>query len=120
VADKVHGFIDRFVPGPVRKLLGLESPSKLFAQFGRDTVEGFAVGFGQRARELNGQLTLPLPVSAGLANTQTGGSQREAGGGYTRLHPDDLAQLGFLLNDRPVQVTIDDRVGHRADIYRRS
>jgi hypothetical protein len=48
------------------------------------------------------------------------GLGQQTDGGYVRLHPDDLAQLAYLLDSRPVQVTIDDRIGQRADIYRRS
>jgi len=118
VADKVRGFINQFVPGPVRRLLGIESPSKVFAEIGANTVEGFAVGFGLRARQLDGALTLPLPVGpAGLANTPIGGWQREAGGGTVRLDPDDLRALARIIESRPVQVHIDDRIGAQADLY---
>jgi TP901 family phage tail tape measure protein len=40
----ITSFIAKNVPAPVRKLLGLASPSKLFAEFGHNTVEGFIVG----------------------------------------------------------------------------
>ncbi len=42
--DKVGGFISDHVPGPVKKLLGIGSPSKLFADIGRDVVLGLIQG----------------------------------------------------------------------------
>jgi phage-related protein len=48
----VMGFIDRNVPGPVRKLLHLGSPSKLFEQFGKWTAQGLANGLVAQANSV--------------------------------------------------------------------
>ena len=42
--DKILGFVRDKIPEPVRKALGISSPSKVFAGFGKNTVQGFAAG----------------------------------------------------------------------------
>jgi phage-related protein len=44
LASKVKNMIDNAVPAPVKKLLGIASPSKLFKQYGAWTIEGFGIG----------------------------------------------------------------------------
>jgi phage-related protein len=43
--NNVMGFIRNNVPGPVLKLLGIRSPSTLFAEYGKNTMMGFHQGF---------------------------------------------------------------------------
>lgn len=49
--DAVGGFIADNIPGPVRDILGISSPSKLFAGFGENVAEGLVVGM-RRGSEL--------------------------------------------------------------------
>lgn len=42
--DQVTSFISRNIPGPVKKVLGISSPSKVFAEFGVNIGEGLAGG----------------------------------------------------------------------------
>ncbi len=42
--DKVGDFFGDLLPGWVKDMLGISSPSKVFAAFGRDTMRGFAGG----------------------------------------------------------------------------
>ena len=42
--NKITGWIKDVVPGPVLRVLGIASPSKLFAAIGADTVAGLALG----------------------------------------------------------------------------
>lgn len=44
--EKVKGMISS-IPGAVKKILGISSPSKVFAQLGRQTIEGYIAGLGQ-------------------------------------------------------------------------
>ncbi|WP_187445554.1 phage tail tape measure protein [Bacillus infantis] len=44
LGGKVTALIDEHVPGPVKKLLGIASPSKLFKKFGSWTMEGLSNG----------------------------------------------------------------------------
>ncbi|MGM7428574.1 phage tail tape measure protein [Bacillus pacificus] len=48
LGDKVSGLIDSIVPGPVKKLLGINSPSKLFRQYGIWTIQGLEGGMEER------------------------------------------------------------------------
>jgi phage-related protein len=41
---KLTGFFKSFVPGPIKHIFGIDSPSKLFKGYGRNIVEGFALG----------------------------------------------------------------------------
>lgn len=63
LASFVTGFIKDNVPGPVAKVLGIASPSKLFASFGEDTVKGFNLGMARTAVD-----TLRVPGIAGASS----------------------------------------------------
>jgi hypothetical protein len=42
--DKIIGFVKDKIPGPVREALGINSPSKVFAEIGRNIDQGLAQG----------------------------------------------------------------------------
>jgi len=44
IKDKVIGFVKDKIPAPVRKALGINSPSKVFAEIGRHVDEGLVKG----------------------------------------------------------------------------
>lgn len=44
LTEKVWGWIRSVIPWPIRKALGIESPSKLMAEYGGYVVEGLALG----------------------------------------------------------------------------
>lgn len=48
LGDKVAGLIDSIVPAPVKNLLGINSPSKLFRQYGIWTIQGLEGGMEER------------------------------------------------------------------------
>lgn len=56
-AGEIAGTIQRFVidkiPGPVRKALGIASPSKVFAGFGRNIIQGLVLGVRREAPALD-------------------------------------------------------------------
>lgn len=58
--DKLTKWIDENVPGPVKKLLGINSPSKLFAGYGKNLAEGLALGIESGAG-------MAMAASSGLA-----------------------------------------------------
>ena len=43
--DKISGFFNKTIVGGIKKLLGIASPSKVFAQLGAYSAQGYAVGF---------------------------------------------------------------------------
>ena len=47
--DKIIGFVKDKIPGPVKKALGINSPSTVFAEFGRNIDQGMAKGVDKHA-----------------------------------------------------------------------
>jgi phage-related protein len=47
--DKIISFVADKIPGPVKKALGINSPSKVFAEFGKNVDQGFAKGVDKHA-----------------------------------------------------------------------
>src|SRR5690606_9995875 len=65
IKDRVTGFVKDVIPGPIRKALGIESPSRVTAEFGRELVRGFVVGMEDGELELT-------KASADLAKSVVG------------------------------------------------
>lgn len=88
---QVTNFIRSTIPEPVRKLMGIASPSKLMARMGRYTVEGFALGINKSA------------VLAARASAQMAQNVVNAANG-TRMTPNisspRLAPMGALAGGR--------------------
>lgn len=80
VTDKVDELVKK-IPGPVRKLLGIESPSKVFAAIGRNVVEGFVVGIDQGAPALAKRMGGMADLVAGTSLGLNGGVGAAAVGG---------------------------------------
>ena len=59
----------RNLPGPVRKVLGIESPSRVFAKIGSYVGEGFALGIESTERQVKSAMTtlVSIPQANGLA-----------------------------------------------------
>jgi len=49
IYDRVMDLVRRIIPGPVLRVLGIASPSKLMASYGRDTMRGLGVGIDEQA-----------------------------------------------------------------------
>lgn len=49
IKDKIIDFVKDKIPGPVKKVLGISSPSRLFAEYGKNTVQGMAQGINKNA-----------------------------------------------------------------------
>lgn len=47
--NKIVAFVKDKIPGPVKKALGINSPSKVFAEFGRNIDQGMALGVDKHA-----------------------------------------------------------------------
>lgn len=82
------------IPGPVRgivaKALGISSPSKVFAELGRNTVQGFIVGVGDERGALESTMTnlVPRPRAGSLDFASS--AQRSAavsGGVVQHIYP---------------------------------
>lgn len=75
--NNITGFISDNVPGPIKKTLGIRSPSRLMMEYGQDTGEGFALGMEDMARRIEQSSEMmanaALPDVSGHA-AQSGGS----------------------------------------------
>jgi phage-related protein len=109
-------FIDEHVPGPIKKLLGIASPSKLMAQIGRQTAQGLQVGFvssgamiskaaGSMAKAAMsgfdrnmGSLTVPVSAATTVSGRPTRGVPTPAGGILVQMNVgvDDLAKMSVV------------------------
>jgi hypothetical protein len=86
-------YVKDVIPGPIRKVLGLSSPSKLMAGFGKNIVEGLAGGITGNAHlatramaDLGSGLTVPtitLPPVGGRAPALTGAAAAPVAGPQT-------------------------------------
>lgn len=77
--DRIMGFIRSFVPGPVLKILGIGSPSRLFHGYGKNVAEGLAGGI------LSGR-SLVERASGALAATAGAPGRVSAPGGQVRVN----------------------------------
>ena len=87
--DKIIGFVADKIPGPVKKALGINSPSKLFAQFGKNIDQGLAQGVEKHAgmveRSVNNMANQAIngmvnsDINPTIAATVTPGNLRAAG-----------------------------------------
>jgi phage-related protein len=88
LADKVGGFVRDNVPGPIKSVLGIQSPSKVAAELGRMVPLGLAVGMDSEApsvesaaeRLASASLPTVSAVRSGLASVVPIGEARSAGG----------------------------------------
>lgn len=77
LARSIGNLVKNIVPGPVRKVLGIASPSKVFAGFGKNSAEGLALGMTRNAGLVSdaagalagaaltgGQVGVPRPAAA--------------------------------------------------------
>lgn len=57
IRQAVQDYIISKLPGPVRKALGIGSPSKVFREIGRNTGDGLVLGLKDSAKAISRQLT---------------------------------------------------------------
>ena len=74
IKDKVSGFFKNNVLGTVKKLFGIGSPSKVFAGYGKNLMQGLSIGInrntGLAMRALNGLDMQPSFAFAGSASSR--------------------------------------------------
>lgn len=98
--DQITGFIKRHVPGPIAKILGITSPSKVTFGFGQQVVRGLVLGIQHdapaagRAAALLGQ-TVTDNYSAAIAPLNTA-----LGIGDTTIPAPAPPQVRVFLGDR--------------------
>lgn len=55
--DKISGFFNKTIVGGIKKLLGIASPSKVFAEMGEYSAEGYIGGFAKTMQSANKTLS---------------------------------------------------------------
>ncbi|MBL0386229.1 phage tail tape measure protein [Tumebacillus sp. ITR2] len=89
--QKAVDFVDMTIPGPIRKFLGIASPSRLMKEHGRFVVEGLALGMTDNAKMVHdaskhmaSKVTGPgrEALAANLPSAQGGG-----GDIHVHVHP---------------------------------
>lgn len=50
LADRVTGFVKNAIPGPIAKLLGIQSPSRLMMEYGQNVAAGLVIGIEKKLR----------------------------------------------------------------------
>lgn len=52
LADKITGLVSKIIPGPIKKVLGINSPSKLMMEYGEYTGEGLEHGIEDKSADV--------------------------------------------------------------------
>lgn len=85
IKEKIVNFVKEHIPGPVRKFLGIESPSRLFAAIGHEIPRGMALGIDKTSGLVEKSVTKMAEGALGavgsplLAPTVAFGSRAAAG-----------------------------------------
>lgn len=53
IFDKISGFFSKTIVGGIKKLLGIKSPSRVFAEMGKYSAEGYLGGFNDTMQSAN-------------------------------------------------------------------
>jgi len=77
IGDKVGGFFSGIIDG-AKDLLGIHSPSKVFAGIGENMALGLGAGFGQEMKSINADIQKAIPTSFD-ATLQSGSATRSPG-----------------------------------------
>lgn len=113
VQDKLNALVNA-IPGPVRKILGIASPSKVFMGIGDFIGQGLALGIGgaePAVRRATSKL-VSIPAAAGIAVAAGafGGSGRSGGrgggGGWSGSSSDRQIVITFEMSGDPVMDAI--------------
>lgn len=113
VQDKLNALVNA-IPGPVRKILGIASPSKVFMGIGDFIGQGLALGIGgaePAVRRATSKL-VSIPAAAGIAVAAGafGGSGRSGGrgggGGWSGSSSDRQIVITFEMSGDPVMLSL--------------
>jgi hypothetical protein len=113
--SRIAGFISDNIPGPVKRVLGIGSPSRVFAEFGRNTVQGFWHGVRSQAGRTAALMAAFAPRPGGrgaaVAAAASPASEESLARALARAVADAL---------HGARLTIDDRSGTLANLYGRA
>ncbi|MEU9839745.1 hypothetical protein AB0C69_11045 [Actinomadura sp. NPDC048032] len=81
LARSIGNLIRNIVPGPVLKVLGIHSPSKLFAGYGKNVAQGMAIGIADNKKLVSdaaGSLAVAASEGGGFGVARPGGRRKRA------------------------------------------
>ena len=82
--DKISGFFNKTIVGGVKKLLGIASPSKVFAEMGEFSAEGYIGGFAKTMQGANNTLSrVNYAGAVGIGGGNVAGQSVQNIGGNT-------------------------------------
>ncbi len=87
--DRLTEWVKEFVPGPIKKALGINSPSKVMMEFGKYTAQGLALGMTGNANLVKlaaKHLSTQAAPSIGIG-TVSGLSAEQPGAGMVYIAP---------------------------------
>ena len=79
--DKISGFFNKTIVGGIKKLLGIASPSKVFAEMGAFSAQGYAEGFEDSMNEAKQGIYDAMDFNPDPTGRPRGGSPAAAAGG---------------------------------------
>jgi hypothetical protein len=117
LARSIGNLIRNIVPGPVLRVLGIASPSKLFAGYGKNVAQGMALGMQRNAGLVETAAGALAGAAAGAGGTATVGRPAPVGAGAMAGGPQGRVRvtLDLLGADRELRerirkmVTVDGR-----------
>lgn len=98
IGDKVSGFAEGITKG-VKGVLGINSPSKVFAGIGKNMAEGLNLGFGTEIENVKRNITDAIPTELDTNITVNG-----AGGGVAPQPPVINIANMVVRNDEDIQL----------------
>lgn len=107
IYDKMIAFIKEVIPGPVLKVLGISSPSKLMMEYGKETGKGLALGIlstTDRVASATESLLSPLTSISPNFSATTGVSPYGLGAGEVPF------AVNVYIGDERINEIIDLRV----------
>ena len=82
--DKISGFFNKTIVGGIKKLLGIASPSKVFAEMGEYSAEGYIGGFAKTMQGANKTLSrVNYAGAVGITGQSAAGTSVQNIGGNT-------------------------------------
>ena len=103
--ETIKNFGKNLING-AKSVLGIASPSKVFAQLGEYTAEGFSDGFSSEMKDVTREMKDAIPTSLDVDTSLNGGSR--LGSGYldyqamVNAFKEALKEVDVVLDDRQV------------------
>lgn len=88
------------IPDRTKKILGIQSPSKVFMKLGEYTAEGFELGFKERMAKVNRELSIAMPTVSALTGRNISTASAPVGGRSTNV----TLHIDTFVNNRPEDV----------------